>query len=87
MIEKAKILKVLTCLTINVIAASIVDKVDVRGYTAWSLLDNFEWAMGYSERFGLHFVDYNDPNRPRKPKSSAKFYAEVIKNNGFPAKK
>ena len=61
-----------------------LDGVDLRGYTCWSLLDNFEWAMGYAERFGLHFVDFKDPARKRTPKSSAGVYAEIVRNNGFP---
>ena len=53
------------------------------GYTMWSLLDNFEWAAGYTERFGIHHVDFNDPERKRTPKASASYYAKVIKDNGF----
>ena len=55
----------------------------MRGYTAWSLLDNFEWARGYTERFGLHYVNFSDPARPRTPKASARWYKQVIKDNGF----
>jgi len=47
-------------------------------------LDNFEWQEGYSERFGLHYVDFEDPDRPRTPKASAKFYTSIIQDNGFP---
>ena len=47
--------------------------VDLRGYFAWSLLDNFEWAYGYTKRFGLVHVDY--ATQARTPKTSARFYA------------
>ena len=56
--------------------------VDLRGYLVWSLLDNFEWALGYSKRFGLVFVDYGTGRRI--PKASAGWYTEVIENNGPP---
>jgi beta-glucosidase len=54
--------------------------VDVRGYFAWSLLDNLEWALGYSKRFGLVHVDFQ--TQKRTPKRSARFYAQVIASNG-----
>ena len=54
------------------------------GYTAWSLLDNFEWETGYTERFGLHYINYSDPNLTRVPKASARFMAKIIADNGFP---
>jgi beta-glucosidase len=53
--------------------------VPVRGYFLWSLVDNFEWGDGYTNRFGLHYVDYK--TQKRTPKMSAHFYREVIKAN------
>ena len=54
---------------------------DVRGYYAWSLLDNFEWGHGYSKRFGLVYVDFRTQQRIMK--KSAHWYRDVIRNNGF----
>ncbi len=54
--------------------------VDLRGYFAWSLLDNFEWAHGFSMRFGLVHVDYG--TQIRTLKDSARFYSDVIRTNG-----
>lgn len=56
--------------------------VDLRGYFAWSLMDNFEWSYGYSKRFGLVFVDY--PTGERVPKASASWYRDVIARNALP---
>jgi beta-glucosidase len=55
------------------------DGVPVKGYFLWSLMDNFEWADGYTNRFGLHYVDY--ATQSRTPKLSAAFYREVIAGN------
>ncbi|HEY8562297.1 MAG TPA: GH1 family beta-glucosidase [Pyrinomonadaceae bacterium] len=55
--------------------------IPVKGYFLWSLMDNFEWADGYTNRFGLHYVDYK--TQKRTPKLSAQFYKEVIARNGL----
>jgi beta-glucosidase len=52
---------------------------DVRGYFVWSLLDNFEWGSGYSQRFGLVYVDY--PTQRRIPKASFRWYARLIESS------
>jgi len=59
---------------------AIDDGVDARGYFVWSILDNFEWAHGYRQRFGLIYVDY--PTGTRVLKDSAYWYREVIASNG-----
>ncbi len=56
--------------------------VDVGGYFVWSLLDNFEWAYGYSKRFGIVYVDYE--TMERVPKASARWYAAVAAGGGLP---
>ncbi|MFL6163078.1 MAG: glycoside hydrolase family 1 protein [Jatrophihabitantaceae bacterium] len=61
---------------------AIVAGADVRGYYLWSLLDNFEWAYGYAKRFGIVYVDYR--SLARLPKDSARWYTEVIRQNGLP---
>ncbi|MGB7932591.1 MAG: family 1 glycosylhydrolase, partial [Gammaproteobacteria bacterium] len=52
----------------------------LRGYFAWSLFDNFEWACGYAKRFGLVHVDFTTQRRTSK--QSAHFYSEVIRTRG-----
>jgi beta-glucosidase len=59
---------------------AIASGVDLRGYFAWSLLDNFEWTWGYSKRFGIVHVDA--ATQRRTPKASAHFYSRVIRTAG-----
>ena len=66
---------------IGAVGEAISEGADVRGYFAWSLLDNFEWAKGFSKRFGLVYVDY--PTQKRTIKDSGKWYAQVIARNGI----
>jgi beta-glucosidase len=64
--------------TLGAIAAGV----DVRGYFVWSLLDNLEWADGYSRRFGLVFVDFG--TQARIPKASARWYQRLIAQGELP---
>jgi beta-glucosidase len=59
---------------------AVADGVPVKGYFHWSLLDNFEWAEGYKQRFGLVHVDYE--TQRRTPKDSYDWYREVIRSRG-----
>ena len=60
------------------IARSMNEGIDVRGYYHWSLTDNFEWAEGFNQRFGLFRVDYDDPDRTRTPGRSVDAYRAII---------
>jgi beta-glucosidase len=60
----------------------IDEGIDVRGYTVWSLLDNFEWAFGYDMRFGI--VDVDRSTQLRTPKPSAWWLAKVVAENALP---
>lgn len=61
------------------VALAMKDGVNVRGYFAWSLLDNFEWAQGYTKRFGIVYVDYKK-GLNRHPKSSAHWFKRFLKD-------
>jgi beta-glucosidase len=61
---------------IDAVSRAIVDGAPVKGYFVWSLLDNFEWAHGYSKRFGIVYVDY--PTLERVPKDSFHWYRDFI---------
>jgi beta-glucosidase len=60
---------------------AIDDGIDLRGYFVWTLIDNFEWAWGFSKRFGLVYVDYE--TQRRIPKDSARWFAGVTRRNGL----
>eukprot|EP01124_Arcella_intermedia_P014588 TRINITY_DN21091_c0_g1_i2.p1 TRINITY_DN21091_c0_g1~~TRINITY_DN21091_c0_g1_i2.p1 ORF type:complete len:362 (-),score=88.43 TRINITY_DN21091_c0_g1_i2:70-1155(-) len=55
-------------------------KVPLVGYYAWSITDNFEWHGGYTERFGLIYIDFEKPDLPRTPKQSLKWFTEFLKS-------
>jgi len=60
------------------------DKVNVKAYTAWSLMDNFEWTRGYAERFGMMWTNFTDPNRPVYRKESSRMYEMIARLNFVP---
>ena len=64
---------------LRAVRRAIAAGVDVRGYYAWSLFDNFEWAWGFAQRFGLVHVDFD--TQVRTPKSSARWYSDICRTN------
>ncbi|MDX8047999.1 GH1 family beta-glucosidase [Lentzea sp. BCCO 10_0798] len=68
---------------VRAVHRAISEGADIRGYLAWSLLDNFEWAAGYSQRFGIVHVDFE--TQQRTVKESAATLARIIGQNGLPA--
>jgi len=68
---------------LEALAEAMSQGVTVLGYLHWSLLDNFEWALGYRPRFGLTYVDYRTGERI--PKDSARYYGQVARTGRIPA--
>lgn len=68
---------------LNAVLDALEEGADVRGYMAWSLMDNFEWAQGYAKRFGIVRVDYD--TLERRWKDSAYWYQEVLRTRAIPA--
>jgi beta-glucosidase len=68
---------------LQALALAIADGADVRGYHAWSLMDNLEWAEGFGQRFGLAYVDFKTQQRTLK--ESGQWYAKVAEKNALPA--
>ena len=68
---------------VDAVARAVADGARIEGYFVWSLLDNFEWAEGYTKRFGLVRVDFD--TQARIPKASFDAYADVVRANGVPA--
>lgn len=67
---------------LNEVYRAIQDKINVKGFFYWSLLDNFEWHHGFDPRFGLIAVDYQTQQRHIRP--SALVYTDIIQHNGIP---
>lgn len=63
---------------------AINDGCNVTGHTTWSILDNFEWMRGYSERFGITHVNFDQPNRQRTPKASMAFLRNIYQSRRVP---
>uniref|UniRef100_A0A673JGG8 Beta-klotho-like n=1 Tax=Sinocyclocheilus rhinocerous TaxID=307959 RepID=A0A673JGG8_9TELE len=84
-VQDTKAIYLMKRFIMQVMQAVSVDGVCVFGYTAWTLLDGFEWNHGYSIRRGLFYIDFSEPERRRLPKTSAHFYRRLVRDNGFPA--
>lgn len=71
-------------LHLRAVLDAIDEGVDVRGYYQWSLMDNFEWALGFDKRFGLIHIDFD--TLERTPRDSAAWYHDVITDHALPAR-
>lgn len=59
------------------------DGSNIEAFTIWSIIDNFEWARGYTERFGIVHVAFDSPNKERTEKKSARVFREILANKWF----
>ena len=57
-----------------------LDNVNVKGYFHWSFMDVWEWLSGFTTRYGLYYVDFTDPELPRKPKASATWFSSFLQS-------
>ncbi|XP_055585759.1 myrosinase 1-like [Uranotaenia lowii] len=64
--------------------ALLDDQCKIMGFTAWSIIDNFEWLRGYSEKFGLYHVNFSSPNLERTPKLSSRVMKQIIETRVIP---
>lgn len=67
----------------SVVRAIRDDGCKIVAYTVWSLTDNFEWKEGYTERFGIHYINFSSPTKERIPKKSAEFFKELMITKSF----
>jgi len=65
------------------VSRAIDDGCDIVAYTVWSLCDNFEWARGFTERFGIHYVDFDSADKDRLMKKSAEFFKDLMVTKTF----
>lgn len=68
---------------VRAVGAAIAEGIDLRGYLHWSLTDNFEWAYGFGERFGLYRVDFDDAALPREETAAARLYRQITAAGGI----
>nr|AJE75662.1 putative glycosyl hydrolase [Chrysomela lapponica] len=68
----------------EILKAIYDDGVNVYAYTAWALIDNFEWIQGYSAHYGFYHIDFEDPERKRVPKKSVKYYKDICLKGELP---
>ncbi|KAG5671229.1 hypothetical protein PVAND_001438 [Polypedilum vanderplanki] len=70
-------------LHLKALSQAIDASCNVKAYTVWSLIDNFEWMRGYTERFGIYAINFTDPERQRIPKKSVALFKDLMQNINF----